>query len=385
MRVGILGATGSVGSATLDICRRFPDRFRVTALAARSNGKALLALGRELQAEALCLTAPGEAFSPDPETRFYRGTRGLLDLVETEQVDHWVFASSGTDAIEALVQAIRLDRDVSLANKESIVVAGPWVLPELRRPDQLRPVDSEHSALWQCLHGEPTLRLRQLWLTASGGPFRDLPLDRFDAVTPQTALAHPVWRMGPKITVDSATLVNKGIECIEAMRLFAQPMEKVGALIHPRSQVHGLALFQDGSCKLLLSSADMRLPAAAALAYPDRLPLLGQGFDFPGPEMWDLRFEPVDPIRFPGFTVACRAGQEDGPYPALLVGADEVAVDAFLSERIPFVRIAAVLDQVLSSYDGPAPASLADAVDLVEQGRRRARSLCGIPEEVRLR
>ena len=136
MRVGILGATGSVGSATLDICRRFPDRFRVTALAARSNGKALLALGRELQVEALCLTAPGEAFSPDPGTRFYRGTRGLLDLVETEQVDHWVFASSGTDAIEALVQAIRLDRDVSLANKESIVVAGPWVLPELRRPDQ---------------------------------------------------------------------------------------------------------------------------------------------------------------------------------------------------------------------------------------------------------
>ena len=380
LRVGVIGATGSVGAAALDVCRRFPERFRVTALAARSNEEALRELGRSFGAEALCL-AQVRDWGDFPGRR-YEGPLGLRDLVREEEVDHWVFASSGTDAIEALVEALRRDRDVSVANKESIVVAGPWVLPELRRPDQLRPVDSEHSALWQCLREEPLRRVRRLWLTASGGPFRDLPLEAFREITPDRALAHPVWRMGAKITVDSANLVNKGIECIEAMRLFGQPMERVGALIHPRSQVHGLVLFDDGACKLLLSDADMRLPAAAALAYPDRLPLLERGFSFPEPEVWDLRFEPVDPVRFPAFPLLCRAGREDGPYPALLVGADEVAVQAFLEERIPFHRIPPVLEEVFSSYAGPSPRNLGDALALVEEGRRRARRFCGYPEEV---
>ena len=304
------------------------------------------------------------------------GKEGLAAMVEEPSVDHAVFASSGVAAIEALQKALTRGIDVSLANKESIVVAGPWVMPLVKRADQLRPVDSEHSALWQCLRDAPKNELSRVWLTASGGPFRDYGAEEMERVTPEAALNHPVWKMGPKITVDSATLMNKGIECIEAMQLFDLPAEKVGALIHPRSQVHGMVEFIDGTVKLLLSQADMRLPAAAAIAWPRRLPLAENGLPPIEPAGWELDFREIDEKLFPCFALAREAGRLGGAYPALLVGADESAVKHFLGHEISYRAIAEVISEVLGRYGGNPPKTLEEAVALVEEGEKTADKIC---------
>lgn len=255
------------------------------------------------------------------------------------------------------------------------MVAGPWVMPLVKRQDQLRPVDSEHSAIWQCLRDAPHKEVAKIWLTASGGPFRSYTAAQMESVTPQQALNHPVWKMGPKVTIDSATLINKGIECIEAMQLFNLPAARVSALIHPRSQVHGMVLFCDGTMKMLLSQADMRLPGAAAIAWPDRLQLMDDGFDYVKPEQWDLNFKEIDKELFPCFEIAREAGRRGGAYPALLVGADEAAVQAFLAGKIAFTAIAAVVEQTMSAWAGTAPSALDDAIELVGEGRRLAEKI----------
>ena len=264
IRLAVTGATGSVGGAVLDICARFPEIFEITALAARRDAKKLAALGRRHGAKILCLTEPDDPAWNEEGFVCLTDEAALTDVVLDAGVDHAVFASSGITAIKA--------------NKESIVVGGPWVMPLVKRRGQLRPIDSEHSAVWQCLRDTENAEVSRVWLTASGGPFRDCTAEQMEKVTAAEALNHPVWKMGPKITIDSATLMNKGIECIEAMQLFGLPAEKVGALVHPKSQIHGVVEFIDGTAKLLLSQADMRLPAAAAIAWPRRLPLEAKGF-----------------------------------------------------------------------------------------------------------
>ena len=286
-----------------------------------------------------------------------------------------VFASSGITAIKALQAALERGIDVSLANKESIVVGGPWVMPLVKRRGQLRPIDSEHSAVWQCLRDTENAEVSRVWLTASGGPFRSYTAEQMEKVTAAEALNHPVWKMGPKITIDSATLMNKSIECIEAMQLFGLPAEKVGALVHPKSQIHGVVEFIDGTAKLLLSQADMRLPAAAAIAWPRRLPLEAKGFAPVEPSAWDLNFSEIDESRFPCFALAREAGRRGDAYPALLVGADESAVEHFLNGEISYPCIARLISSVLEEYRGGAPSSL-DAVALVEEGRRAADEKC---------
>ena len=297
-------------------------------------------------------------------------------MVEEPSVDHAVFASSGVAAIKALQNALMRGIDVSLANKESIVVAGPWVMPLIKRADQLRPVDSEHSAVWQCLRDAPKEEVSRIWLTASGGPFRDYSAAQMEGVTPEAALNHPVWKMGPKITVDSATLMNKGIECIEAMQLFGLPAERVGALIHPRSQVHGMAEFVDGTVRLLLSQADMRLPAAAAIAWPRRLPLAEDALPPIEPRDWDLCFREIDEKLFPCFALAREAGRLGGAYPALLVGADESAVRHFLNHEISYRAIAEIISEVLEACGEKTPQTLEEAVALVETGEKMADKIC---------
>ncbi|MDR1886093.1 MAG: 1-deoxy-D-xylulose-5-phosphate reductoisomerase [Synergistaceae bacterium] len=381
-KIAVIGATGSVGSSVLDICARFPDRFEVVGLAANSDADSLLSLAGKFGARFACLADP----LCDEESRFrsrgvelVSGAEGLSWLAGLPEADHIVFASSGTGAIAALQRALCADKDVSLANKESIVAAGPWVMPFVKRPDQLRPVDSEHSAIWQCIRDEPggTRDVRRIILTASGGPFRDWPVGRMQRASPEDALAHPVWTMGPKITIDSATLMNKGIECIEAMRLFSLPPEKVGALIHPRSLVHGIVEFSDGTSKMLFSRPDMRLPAASALSWPDRLPIADEEeFRTPPASEWELEFREVDPERFPCFEIALEAGRRGGAYPPLLIGADEVAVEAFLGGRIPFLTISNIIELVMEKYSGPQPGVLEEAIRLIEEGARLARAIC---------
>ncbi|MDO4952899.1 MAG: 1-deoxy-D-xylulose-5-phosphate reductoisomerase, partial [Synergistaceae bacterium] len=248
--IAVIGATGSVGSSVLDVCSRFPECFRVVALAANSNEKKLKELGHAFSSKILCLSNPEIPFSDDDFTCL-SGIERLSEIVCSPDVDQVVFASSGTAAIPALQCALKAGKKVSLANKESIVVAGPWVMPLVQYKNQLRPVDSEHSAVWQCMEGTPAEEVEKLWLTASGGPFRDFSAEQMEKVTPSDALKHPTWNMGAKITIDSATLMNKGIECIEAAQLFGMAQEKVGALVHSGSYVHGLVRFIDGTTKML--------------------------------------------------------------------------------------------------------------------------------------
>ena len=373
----VIGATGSVGSSVLDICERFPDRYRVVGLAAGSNAAAMDPLTARFSPRFTCLVEPRQGFIPSPCQRetwgdFYSGSGALEQLVTSADVDHVVFAASGTATIPALCAALKAGKEVSLANKESIVVAGPWVMPLIKNSDQLRPVDSEHSAIWQCLRDEPARSVSHIWLTASGGPFRNATRVMLESVTPEQALNHPVWPMGAKITIDSATLMNKGIECIEAMQLFSLPASRVGALVHPGSQAHGVVLFEDSSMKMFISPPDMRLPAAAALAWPQRLPLMDNGFEPLLPSQWNLQFSLPDAERFPCFPLALDAGRRGGAYPALLVGADEVAVQAFLEKRIRFMDIPTIIEHVLEKYKGSAPSCLEDAIELVDEGRRRA-------------
>jgi 1-deoxy-D-xylulose-5-phosphate reductoisomerase len=379
-RVAVIGATGIVGGSVLDICARFPERFGVVAMAALSKSNELLSLSKRFGSKTAYLASP----SPGDSTMFKEngiellsGDEGLEDIAGSGEADHVVLASSGAEAIFALKRALESDKDVSLANKESVVAAGPWLMPLIRRPDQLRPLDSEHNAIWQCLRGEPRSRVKCVTLTASGGPFREFSAERMKNITPREALRHPVWHMSPKITVDSSNLMNKGIECMEATQLFGLSMERVKAVVHPSSQIHGMVEFSDATVKLLLCRPDMRIASAAALAWPDRL-LLGDIEEFAAPacEDWSMKFFAPDETRFPCLYIAREAGRRGGPYPPLLIGADEVAVGAFLDGRIPFLAISNIIERTLETYGGPPPSSLDDAVRLISEGKRLAAELC---------
>jgi 1-deoxy-D-xylulose-5-phosphate reductoisomerase len=376
LRIGVIGATGSVGGAVLDICRRFPERFEVVSLAACSNDVKLTELAYIHKASKLYLTNPESGRFHVDGFQCFAGTDSLLHMASDEDVDHIVFASSGVSAIKALQAALIEDKDVSLANKESIVVAGPWVMPLVKRPDQLRPVDSEHSAIWQCIREDRGSEIRKIWLTASGGPFKNYTAAQLESVRPADALKHPVWKMGAKITIDSATLMNKGIECIEAMQLFSLPAEKVSALIHPTSQVHGIVLFCDGTMKMLLSPPDMRLPGAAAIAWPDRLELIDSGLDYIPPDKLDLNFTEINGSIFPCFPLACKAGRLGGAYPPLLVGADEAAVTSFINNEIPLTSISKAVEETFAKWNGTKPQSLDEAINIVEEGKRISSDIC---------
>lgn len=382
INVALIGATGSVGGSVLDVCARFPGRFRVTAVACRSNAASLLGIARRFHSKYACLYAPdGPEATAKSEFRRHgvellTGRGGMESIASSPEIGHVVFASSGTDAITSLQRALSSGKDVSLANKESIVAAGPWVMPLVLRPGQLRPLDSEHSAVWQCLRDEPPESVSRVLLSASGGPFRDWTIDMMRRATPGDALNHPVWPMGDKITVDSATLMNKGIECIEAMQLFGLPSSRVGAVIHPVSRVHGMVVFKDATVKLLLYRPDMRIPAAAALAWPDRLPMEDlDEFKAPDPEEWGLNFSKPDTDRFPCLRIALEAGRMGGAYPPLLIGADDAAVGAFLKGRIPFLTISNIIEATLEGYSGSKPSTLEDAIELISLGSSIAKSI----------
>ncbi len=378
--VGILGATGSVGGAALWICENFPEHFRVRALAAQKNIQAMEQLVRRFSPEVVALVEADAAAALSalvPEgVHVLGGENALEEMVQRFPGMHWVFAPSGTGALEALRRALRQGDDVSLANKESVVVAGPWVLPLVSRKHQLRPVDSEHNAIWQCLQGEDEHHVDRIWLTASGGPFRDFSREEMRNVTPEQALRHPTWTMGAKITVDSATLMNKGIEILEAMQLFHLPVHRVHALIHPGSLVHGAVRFRDGCSKMMVSTPDMRIPAGVAMAFPERLPLMETELAPPPATPMRLALDAPDEERFPCFALALEAGRRGGAYPALLVGADEVAVQAFLEKRIGFLDMATVVEETLAGWQGAAPTSMEDAVALVAEARGRAEEIC---------
>ena len=352
-RLAILGSTGSIGQQTLDVVRAFPDRLQVVALAA---GKNIDLLARQISEFHPCLVSIEAAEGREALRRESTGSHvqllSLDEMARHPDVDLVIVATSGKAGLTPTLAAIRAGKTVALANKEVLVMAGELVISEARQCGvKLLPIDSEHSALWQCLRGEGEGEVRRLILTASGGAFRDLPLEELAAVTPEQALAHPTWQMGKKVTVDSATLMNKGFEVIEARWLFDVPFDRIEVVLHRQSIIHSLVEFVDGSIKAELSLPDMHLPIQYALSYPERWQA-PQSFcgriDFH--ELGALTLEPLDSRRFPCFGLAIGAGKMGGTYPAVLSAADEVAVELFLERRIGFLDIAKTVERALDQH-----------------------------------
>lgn len=333
--IALLGSTGSIGRQTIEVVRAAPERYEVCALASGHADDMFKAQLGEWP-RALAWAADGRP-SELPPGRWAEG--GLEELATADGVDLVVVATTGMTALPAVLGGLRGGRRVALANKETLVTGGHLVSAALAdriedRLDWLRPIDSEHSAIWQCLRGERLADVARLILTASGGPFRDRPADELAQVTPGEALAHPTWQMGPKITIDSATLVNKAFEAIEARWLYDLPYPRIAAVLHPGSLVHSLVEFVDGSYKAQLGLPDMRLPIQFALSYPDRHP--GPARSAP-PEEWEpIIFTPLDPSRYPAYAAVRVAAEAGGNRGAVLNAADEVAVAAFLGGALPF-------------------------------------------------
>ena len=353
LRVAILGATGSIGSQALDVIDRFPDRFEVFGLLAGERP-----LGRGARFAIRAADADAEARTEEMVTH------PDCDLVLT--------ALPGAGALPPTLAALRAGKIVALATKEVLVMAGELVMAEAHH--RLRPVDSEHSAIWQCLWGERLESVQKLVLTASGGPFLNTPEHDLLSVTVADALKHPRWSMGPKVTIDSATLMNKGLELIEAHHLFGIDLDRIDVVIHPQSTVHSLVQFVDGSLKAQLGQPDMRLPIAVALAYPDRLP--GVIPALPVQELGRLDFLPLDPERFPAPGLARRAAAAGSPYPAVLNAANEEAVAAFLRGEIGFPAIVRAVDSALGAYKG-AGSSLEQVMEADRWAREYFKQFAG--------
>jgi len=341
-RIAILGSTGSIGQQTLDVVRSLPDELEVAALTGNQNLRLLERQIQEFQPKMLCS-------SVKPDVSHGGQFLSAEDIASHPEVDLVIIATVGKAGLNPTLAALRAGKTVALANKEVLVMAGEIIVREASiHHAQILPIDSEHSAIRQCLQGEET-RPRRLLLTASGGPFYRYSQAQLAEVTPEQALRHPVWKMGRKITVDSATLMNKGLEVIEAHWLFSFPFDSIEILIHPQSIVHSMVEFADGSLKAQLSWPDMRLPIQYALSYPRR---------WPNPELprldWNqvnsLTFEPVDYDRFPCLRLALEAGKSRGTYPAVLCAADEVAVELFLSHRIHFTDIAEIVQKTVEQH-----------------------------------
>ncbi len=370
--ISILGSTGSIGVNTLNVIRLHPERFRVVSLAAGSNLSLLKEQVKEFRPEYVSLTSAEDAkelkgFSSS-EVGF--GVEGATVAASMDGVDLTVSAISGAAGLLPTLSAVKAGKEIALANKETLVMAGEVVMAEARkRGVRILPVDSEHSAVFQSLAGHRPEDIKRIILTASGGPFRERPVEEFDAITPAEALNHPNWDMGRKITIDSATLLNKGLEVIEARWLFGLPPEKISVSVHPQSIVHSMVEYIDGSMMAQMGSPDMRGPIAYALAYPERVESGAAPLDL---TRAPLEFFEPDAVKFPCLRLSYDALKEGGTMPAVLNAADEVAVDAFLSGSIPFNGIPALIEGVMGAHDNLPEPSIQDVLDADAWARRAA-------------
>ena len=390
--VVILGSTGSIGTQALDIIRRNPGRFRVAALAAGGGHLDLLARqAAEFGAAAVAVATPAAA------AQLQAALRSLLDLDRTErgaspaipqvlagpdavcEVARWpcdvvLNGVTGAAGLQATLAALDAGRTLALANKESLIIGGSLVTSRAK-PGQIVPVDSEHSTIAQCLRAGRESEVRRLVLTASGGPFRGWSRDALADVTPEQALAHPTWKMGPLVTVNSATLVNKGLEVIEAHLLFGFGLDRIDVVVHPQSIVHSMVEFADGATIIQASPPDMRLPISLSLAWPDRVPDAAPRLDWSAAATWT--FEPLDDAAFPAVALAREAAAAGGTMPAVYNAANEACVAAFLAGRIGFTRIVDTIARIVSEHDAACAAvtTVADVLAVDAWARRRAAEL----------
>lgn len=364
LRIALLGSTGSIGRQTLDVVREHPGRFEVVTLAAGSSAALLEQQVLEFRPRYVSLDA-GVPFAPDIRVGIGRGQDGLIACATHPDIDIVVVATSGVASIAAVIAAAKLGRVIALANKEALICAADLVLPVVRQHGaELRPVDSEHSAIWQCIGSLGRDDVASLTLTASGGPFRTCTLEDLERVTASDALRHPTWAMGKKITIDSATLVNKGLEVIEAQRLFGIDFDQINVVVHPESIIHSLVAFADGSTLAQLSEPDMRLPIQYALTWPEHAPRVASPLDLPRLGM--LTFEAPDLERFPALGLCIEAGRAGGSASTALCAADQVAVDAFLDGAIGFRDISRVISATLGAHQSVTIASLDDIAAILD-------------------
>jgi 1-deoxy-D-xylulose-5-phosphate reductoisomerase len=374
----ILGSTGSIGTSTLSIVERYPERFAVASLAAGRNLD--LAFAQCLQWRPLLVSVATEQLAGElsfrlksaglSETEVVYGSEGTVRAATLAQVDFVVSAIVGLAGLEATHAAVAAGKQVGLANKEAMVAAGE-ILTRLARERKvpLLPIDSEHNAIHQCMRGGAPAEVRRIWLTASGGPFRQLPADQFSRITVEQALRHPTWVMGRRVTIDSATLLNKGLEIIEACRLFDLLPSAVRVTVHPQSAVHSLVEFVDGSILAQISVTDMRLPILYAMSYPERV---SSDLTFDMATLGQLSFEPPDFSRFPCLRLAYQAAETGGAACIALNAADEVAVEAFLEGTIPFTSIPRTIERVLEVTPSRHPETIQEVLQLDEEARRMA-------------
>jgi 1-deoxy-D-xylulose-5-phosphate reductoisomerase len=379
-RIVLLGATGSIGESTLRVLAAHSDRLELVGIAAHSNTAKLAAIARRFGVAHVALGDPAAAAAAQRDGIFPSGTTilagvdGLTELATLPQADLVLVAVVGTTALRPTLAAIAAGKDIALASKEILVLAGKFVMAAARAHGvRLLPVDSEHNALFQCLAGAPTREVRRMIVTASGGAFRDREPSELAGVRPEDALKHPNWSMGPKITVDSATLANKGLEMIEAQWLFGLRAEQVEAVIHPQSIVHGLVEFTDGSILAQLTPPSMTFAIQHTLLYPERVAGVEPSLDFQ--KLMTLDFRPVDPARYPCLRHATDAMRAGGTAPAVFNAANEVAVAAFLAHRLPFLDIARVVGETLARLPVLEPSCVDEVLAVDQQARVTAGQL----------
>lgn len=380
-RIAILGSTGSIGRSTLSVAESFPDRFQIVTLAAGRNLD--LAFDQVQRWRPKVVSVAIESHANNLKNRLksagvngievVHGAAGTVQVASHPEVDFVVSAIVGVAGLEATYEAVKAGKTVGLANKECLVAAGELITSEARRQGKpLLPIDSEHNAVHQCLRGGRMEEVRRIWLTASGGPFLNTPKTRFADITIEQALNHPTWKMGNRITIDSATLMNKGFEVIEACRLFNLPPEQVSVIVHPQSTIHSMVEFVDGSILAQLSVTDMRLPILYALTYPERIP---SDLNFSLNDLRHLDFSPPDMEKFPCLRLAYDCVRAGGGKTVALNAADEVAVSAFLEGALGFLELPVVVEEVVAETSAGKLESIKEVLALDQSARARAREM----------
>lgn len=376
-KIALLGSTGSIGQNALEAIALYPDAFQVVALAARSSRDLLFRQAERFRPELIALedeAGAGLLAAELGEIRVVGGQEGVLEVASYDSAELVLSAITGGAGLMPTYAAVAAGKDLALANKEALVMAGELLMP-LAQENQTKilPVDSEHSALHQCLEGHSTSEVRRLWLTASGGPFRQYTRQQLERVTPDEALAHPTWDMGAKITVDSATLMNKGLEVIEAHHLFAMEADQISVVIHPQSIIHSLVEFVDGNLLAQLSATDMKLPILYALTYPERWENPSGALD--PRELGSLHLQAPDLDRFPCLSLAYQALNEGGTTPVVLNAANEVAVEAFLEQEIGFLEIPRVIAKTMEKHSSQPVENLEQLLELDRWAREAAHKI----------
>ncbi len=384
-RIVVLGCTGSIGVQTLDVARRHPDKISVVGLAANTSVVDTIRQAHEFRVSHIAFGDASVASHPmlaqisgshgagHPGVSVGFGEEALLDLVRMPEVDCVVNALVGAAGMRASYETLACGKQLALANKESLVVAGDLIMPLAKAPGSLMPIDSEHGAIYQCLLGERREEVSALWVTASGGPFRGRTREQLAGMTAKEALAHPTWKMGPKITIDSSTLMNKGLEVIEAHHLFGMPYDRIKVVVQPQSAIHSMVEYSDGSVKAHLGTTDMRIPIQFALSYPDRWDAPVEPLDFT--KLGSLEFYPADTETFKCLALARQAGSVGGTLPCAMNAANEVAVAAFLAGDCAFLDIADCVEEVMSVHHVEKTESLDQLSEVDAWARAAARKV----------